>query len=84
MDNTQYDNVYDAISDFYAQDEFSWNSIIKQEYIEDFLRRETWNGKTNKELFYIWNDLTRLLLYLICSDNTIYAMNKECFIDCVA
>ena len=49
--NNEKDNVYDLVEDFYAHDE-GWNTLLRQEYAEGFLRMEAW--KFNDAVFISW------------------------------
>ena len=42
-------NVFDLVADFYGQDE-EWNSVLRQSYVENFLRSKSWQGAEDKEL----------------------------------
>lgn len=77
------ENVYDIIEEFYNQDE-GWNYILRREYAEGFLRRQAWNGKSQEELFGVWDQLMMLCLYVGGTDLMIGDMTKNDFIDCVA
>lgn len=79
MDN----NVFDLVADFYNQDE-EWNTVLRQSYVENFLRAKSWQGATDKELTEVWDNITLLCLYLGNSGNYLGDMSRDDFIDCVA
>ncbi len=82
MDNIK-DNVYDMIDDFYAHDE-GWNTLLRHEYAEGFLRLEAWKGKKDDDLYRVWDHLTILCLYLGSSEAFLGDMTADDFIDCVS
>ena len=43
------DNVFDLVEDFYAQDA-EWNGVLRQSYVENFLRMKAWQGASEEEL----------------------------------
>ena len=79
--NNEKDNVYDLVEDFYAHDE-GWNTLLRQEYAEGFLRMEAWKGKKNSDLYRSWDNLTMLCLYLGSAETFLGDMNADDFIDC--
>lgn len=81
--NNAKDNVYDLVEDFYAHDE-GWNTLLRQEYAEGFLRLEAWNGKKNADLYRTWDYLTMLCLYLGSAETFLGDMDGDDFIDCIA
>ena len=81
--NNEKDNVYDLVEDFYAHDE-GWNTLLRQEYAEGFLRMEAWKGKKNSDLYRSWDNLTMLCLYLGSAETFLGDMNADDFIDCIA
>lgn len=76
-------NVFDLVADFYNQDE-EWNTVLRQSYVEGFLRTQAWQGATDKELIEAWDNITLLCIYLGNSDNFLGDMSRDDFIDCVA
>ena len=81
--NNEKDNVYDLVEDFYAHDE-GWNTLLRQEYAEGFLRMEAWKGNKNSDLYRSWDNLTMLCLYLGSAETFLGDMNADDFIDCIA
>ena len=81
--NNEKDNVYDLVEDFYAHDE-GWNTLLRQEYAEGFLRMEAWKGKKNSDLYRSWDNLTMLCLYLGSAETFLGDMNADDIIDCIA
>lgn len=81
--NDELDNVYDLVEDFYTHDE-GWNALLRQEYAEGFLRRESWNGKSEADLYRSWDHLTILCLYLGSAETFLGDMDADDFVDCVA
>lgn len=76
------ENVFDLVDDFYRQDE-EWNTVLRQEYAENFLRTKAWQGAGDDELKKYWDYITVLCIYLGNSDNFLGDMSGEDFIDCV-
>ena len=76
-------NVFDLVADFYGQDE-EWNSVLRQSYVENFLRSKSWQGAEDKELTEYWDYITLLCIYLGNSENFLGDMSKDDFIDCIA
>lgn len=76
-------NVFDLVADFYGQDE-EWNTVLRQSYVENFLRSKSWQGATDEELTEAWDYITMLCLYLGNSENFLGDMSRDDFIDCVA
>ncbi len=77
------DNVFDSVTDFYSQDE-EWNTVFRQDYVENFLRARSWQGASDEELQRDWDYITMLCLYLGNSENFLGDMSRDDFIDCVA
>ena len=77
------ENVYDWVEGFYENDP-EWNSLLRKEYADGFLRNQAWQGKSEEELFAIWNRLVMLCLYLGNTTLMLGDMSAEDFIDCVA
>ena len=57
------DNVYDSISSFFEEN-VKLDLLINQEDIEGFLRQKAWQGKTDKDLKYIFDKLQMFLSYV--------------------
>ncbi len=76
------DNVFDLVDDFYAQDP-EWNSVLQQDYVENFLRMKAWQGADEHELERAWVQISVLCIYLCNSENCLGDMTRESFIDCV-
>ena len=76
-------NVFDLVADFYGQDE-EWNTVLRQSYVENFLRAKSWQGASDEELTEAWDHITLLCLYLGNSENFLGDMSRDDFIDCIA
>ena len=76
-------NVFDLVADFYGQDE-EWNTVLRQSYVENFLRAKSWQGASDEELTEAWDYITLLCLYLGNSENFLGDMSRDDFIDCIA
>ncbi|MBR4959058.1 MAG: hypothetical protein IKY55_06610, partial [Phascolarctobacterium sp.] len=76
-------NVFDLVADFYGQDE-DWNTVLRQSYVENFLRAKSWQGASDEELTESWDYITLLCLYLGNSENFLGDMSRDDFIDCIA
>ena len=55
------DNVYDLVADFYDNDE-GWNTVLRREYAEGFLRKEAWSGLVDEQLQDEWEQVLILCL----------------------
>lgn len=75
-------NIFDLVSDFYTQDE-EWNLVLRQQYVEDFLRMKVWQGTDKGKLLQIWDHITILCVYLANAEKFLGDLNREDFIDCV-
>ena len=77
--NNEKDNVYDLVEDFYAHDE-GWNTLLRQEYAEGFLRMEVMERqKKTVNLYRSWDNLTMLCLYLGSAETFLGDMNADDF-----
>lgn len=76
------DNVFDYVADFYEQDP-EWNSALRQNYVDNYLRTKSWQGADNDRLMQIWEHITMLCIFLGNSENFLGDMRREDFIDCV-
>ena len=54
-------NVFDFVNEFYEQDP-EWNSIMQRNVCETFLRKESWDGRSDEELIKIWNHILMFIL----------------------
>lgn len=77
------ENIFDLVNDFYTQDE-EWNSVLRQSYVENFLRAKSWQGASEDELFEAWENITIFCIYLGNSGNFLGDMTKDDFIDCLS
>ena len=77
------DNVYDLVADFYDNDE-GWNTVLRREYAEGFLRKEAWSGLVDEQLQDEWEQVLILCLYLGNADILIGDMSPDDIIDAVA
>lgn len=77
------ENVFDLVNDFYSQDG-EWNSVLRQSYVENFLRAKLWQGASEDELFDAWENITIFCIYLGNSGNFLGDMTKDDFIDCLS
>lgn len=77
------DNVFDIVEDFYNQDP-EWNTVLRQEYAESFLRSQSWKGADNQELEQKWNYIMMLCLYLGNTEGFLGDMTRDDFVDCTA
>lgn len=75
-------NIFDLVSDFYDQDE-EWNSVLRQAYVEDFLRMKYWQGTDEETLMRLWDHITILCIYLANAEKFLGDLNREDIIDCV-
>ena len=55
-------NVYDEVQVFF--EELEWNSAIKREWIEGFLRHKAWQGADDQVLSDRWHNLQMFVSYL--------------------
>ncbi|WP_425057859.1 hypothetical protein SCACP_24250 [Sporomusa carbonis] len=67
---TNIKNVYDEVQVFFNE-ELEWDSAIKREWVEGFLRQNAWNGASDETLRDMWRNLRMFVLYLSYSGETI-------------
>ncbi|XER02412.1 hypothetical protein SMWOGL2_29200 [Sporomusa malonica] len=67
---TNIKNVYDEVRVFFNE-ESEWDSAIKREWIEGFLRQKAWQGATDDTLRDAWRNLHMFVLYLAYSGETV-------------
>jgi len=56
-------NVYDQVRIFYDES-IIWDSAIKQEWVEGFLRQKAWQGASDEKLKDLWRQIQIFSLYL--------------------
>ena len=61
-------NVYDQVENFYSQD-LLWEPVIKQEWVEGFLRQKAWQGLDDNRLKELWKQIELFIMYLNYADN---------------
>lgn len=61
-------NVYDQVEIFYSQD-LLWEPIIKQEWVEGFLRQKAWQGLDDGKLKDSWKQIEIFIMYLNDADH---------------
>lgn len=61
-------NVYDQVRLFY-EEEISWESVIKREWVEGFFRFKAWQGADDETLKDLWNNIYMFEIYLSYFDN---------------
>ncbi len=72
---TNIKNVYDEVQLFFDE-ELEWNSTIKREWVEGFLRQKAWQGADDQVLRDMWHNLQMFVAYLAYSgDMTIDEMS---------
>ena len=77
--NNEKDNVYDLVEDFYAHDE-GWNTLLRQEYAEGFLRMEAWKGKKNSDLYRSWDSSPLQERHLSLRQVQLRRLRRPCFL----
>ena len=60
-------NVYDVVQSFYDS-ELALEPVIKQDWVEGYLRQRAWQGDSDDELRQIWHHILSFELYLDASD----------------
>lgn len=60
---TNIKNVYDEVRVFFDE-ELEWNSAIKREWVEGFLRQQAWQGADDQVLRDMWHNLQMFVSYL--------------------
>ena len=61
-------NVYDQVRIFYDET-IEWEPIIKQEWVEGFLRQKAWQGLSDDQLKDVWYPIQIFILYLNHASN---------------
>jgi len=61
-------NVYDQVGIFYNEGTV-WEPIIRQEWVEGFLRQKAWQGIRDEKLKDTWYQLQNFIIYLNYADN---------------
>ena len=77
------ENVFDLVEDFYEQDP-EWNTVLRQEYAENFLRTMSWQGADDADLRQQFSYIMMLCLYLGNTEGFLGDMTRDDFVDCVA
>ena len=75
-------NVFDFVNEFYEQDP-EWNSIMQRNVCETFLRKESWDGRSDEELIKIWNHILMFILYCGHAETMPGDMTVDDCIQCV-
>jgi site-specific recombinase XerD len=63
---TNIKNVYDEVQLFFDE-ELEWDSAIKREWVEGFLRQKAWQGANDQVLRDMWHNLKMFVAYLAYS-----------------
>lgn len=66
---TNIKNVYDEVRVFFDE-ESEWDSAIKREWVEGFLRQKAWQGASDEVLTDTWHNLQLFVSYLTYSGDT--------------
>ncbi|SCM79442.1 conserved hypothetical protein [uncultured Sporomusa sp.] len=66
---TNIKNVYDEVRVFFDEEQ-EWDSAIKREWIEGFLRQKAWQGANDEELTDTWHNLQLFVSYISYSGDT--------------
>lgn len=61
-------NVYDQVRMFYSESSIG-EPIIKQEWVEGFLRQKAWQGIDDETLKNLWKQIQNFTIYLNHADN---------------
>jgi len=61
-------NVYDLVQIFYNEGLLE-ESVIKQEWVEGFLRQKAWQGIDDEQLKNLWKQIQNFIIYLNYADN---------------
>jgi len=61
-------NVYDQVRNFYDES-IIWDSAIKQEWVEGFLRQKAWQGTHDDKLKDLWRQIKFFIIYLNDADH---------------
>lgn len=61
-------NVYDQVRTFYS-DGLVVAPVIKQEWVEGFLRQKAWQGTSDEKLKDLWQQIQNFTIYLNYADN---------------
>ena len=60
-------NVYDQVRNFYDEN-IIWEPVIKQEWVEGFLRQKAWQGTSDDKLRDLWRQIKFFTIYLKDAD----------------
>lgn len=77
------ENVYDLVDDFYKNDE-GWNTVLRQEYAEGYLRKQAWHGASDARLKEEWGYILMLIIYLGQADCYLGDLSVDDLVDAVA
>ncbi len=66
-------NVYDEVHFFYSKFPH-FDLVVKQQWLEKFLRKKAWAGRSDVDMRSIWQQIKYLYLYL--DDIKVYAMSS--------
>ena len=61
-------NVYDQVHIFYDES-IMWDSTIKLEWVEGFLRQKAWQGTSDDNLKDLWRQIQIFIIYLNDAEN---------------
>ena len=60
--------MYDQVQNFYHED-VAWEPIIKQDWVEGFLRQKAWQGMSDEKLKDLWYQIQIFIIYLNHADH---------------
>ncbi len=66
---TNIKNVYDEVRVFFDKEQ-EWDSAVKREWVEGFLRQKAWQGANDEVLRDAWRNLQMFVSYLVYSGET--------------
>ena len=61
-------NVYDQVRNFYDEN-IIWDSAIRQDWVEGFLRQKAWQGTSDDQLKELWRQIKFFAIYLNDADH---------------
>ena len=76
-------NIYDDIREFYEADK-GWDRYLQQAYVEELIRLQAFQGKSDAELEKLWNHIVQLVIYAGNAELMLGDMSHENLIDCIA
>jgi hypothetical protein len=77
------ENVYDLINEFYSNDE-DWNLILAREDVENYFRKQAWQGLSDDQMKKEWSYLVMLCIYMENGEITLNEMTEDTLVDCIA